>query len=96
MLFQISWKMYSDKKLDCFKAFSQMTPDDDVKDAGPNIKIVGRWHSVGGGRGVCICETDNVEDLTSWMVNWAGMCDIDVIPVVEDATVRAVISQKMP
>ena len=96
MLFQISWKMYSDKKLDCFKAFSQMTPDDDVKDAGPNIKIVGRWHSVGGGRGVCICETDNVEDLTSWMVNWAGMCEIDVIPVVEDATVRSVISQKMP
>ena len=54
MLFQISWKMYSDKKLDCYKAFSQMTPDDDVKDAGDNIKIVGRWHAVGGGRGVCI------------------------------------------
>ena len=95
MLFQISWKMYSDKKMDCYKAFSLMTPDDDVKDAGEHIKIVGRWHAVGGGRGVCICETDSVESLTGWMVNWAGMCEIDVEPVIEDATVRSVLREKM-
>ena len=87
--------MYADKKMDCFKAFSKMTPEDDVKDAGDLVKIVGRWHTLGGGSGVCICESDSVDAITSWMVNWAGMCDIDVIPVVEDATVRSVVSQKM-
>ena len=87
--------MYADKKMDCFKAFSQMTPEDDVKDAGDLVKIVGRWHTLGGGSGVCICETDSVESLTSWMLNWAGMCDIDVIPVIEDATVRKVVSEKL-
>lgn len=96
MLYQISWKMYPDKKLECYKAFSKMTPDDDLKDAGESIKIIGRWHAVGGGRGTCICETDSIESLTGWMINWAGMCDINVEPVIEDATVRAVISQKMP
>ena len=95
MLYQISWKMYADKKMDCFKAFSKMTPEDDVKDAGDLVKIVGRWHTLGGGSGVCICETDSVESLTSWMLNWVGMCDIDVIPVVEDATVRKVVSEKL-
>ena len=95
MLYQISWKMYADKKMDYFKAFSKMTPEDDVKDAGDLVKIVGRWHTLGGGSGVCICETDSVESLTSWMLNWAGMCDIDVIPVIEDATVRKVVSEKL-
>ena len=95
MLFQISWKMYPDKKMECYKAFSHMSPEDDAKDAGELIKIVGRWHSVGGGSGVCICESDSVDAVTSWMVNWAGMCEIDVEPVVEDSTVREVIFTKM-
>ncbi len=95
MLFQISWKMYPSSKMECYKAFSQMTPEDDLKDAGETIKIVGRWHAVGGGRGVCICETDSVESLTGWMVNWAGMCEIDVEPVIEDAPLRSVVSQKL-
>tara|TARA_Y100000813_G_C24041654_1_gene294871 strand:+ start:150 stop:398 length:249 start_codon:yes stop_codon:yes gene_type:complete len=81
--------------MECYKAFSQMTPEDDLKDAGETIKIVGRWHAVGGGRGVCICETDSVESLTGWMVNWAGMCEIDVEPVIEDAPLRSVVSQKL-
>ena len=51
MLYQITWNMFPEKKMDCYKVFSQMTPDDDVKDAGEDIKIVGRWHSVGGGSG---------------------------------------------
>ena len=95
MLYQISWKMYADKKMECYKVFSHMTPEDDANDAGELIKIVGRWHSVGGGSGVCICESDSVDAVTSWMVNWAGMCDITVIPVVEDATVRKVILEKL-
>ena len=95
MLYQITWNMFPDKKMECYKVFSQMTPEDDVKDAGDDIKILGRWHAVGGGSGVCICETDNMEALTGWMVNWAGMADLKVVPVVEDATVRKVVSEKL-
>ena len=91
MLFHISWKMYDDKKMDCYQVFSKMTPEDDVKDAGENIRIVGRWHHVGGGSGVCICETDSSRDLTQWMLNWAGMCDLTVLPVVDDQTCREVV-----
>ena len=95
MLYQITWNMFPDKKMECYKVFSQMTPDDDAKDAGEDIKILGRWHAVGGGSGVCICETTNIEALTGWMVNWAGMADLKVQPVVEDVTVRKVISEKL-
>ena len=57
MLFLITWKMFDNTKLDCYRAFMGMTPKDDVADAGPNVTIVGRWHNVGSGSGVCIAET---------------------------------------
>merc|ERR1711933_363196 len=76
MLYSVTWQMYADKKWDCMKAFSQMTVADDEKDHGKSIKMHGRWHAVGGGSGVCICETDDIEALTGWMANWAAMCDI--------------------
>ena len=62
---------------------------------GDQINIVGRWHSVGGGSGVCICVTKNIEALTSWMVNWAEMCDIHVEPVVDDDTLRDILRKKL-
>ena len=91
MLFQVTWKMFNTKKMECYRLFSQMSPEDDKVDAGEDINIVGRWHTVGGGEGVCICETTNMTALTAWMSNWAGMCDIRVVPVVDDATVRYVV-----
>ena len=71
-----------------------MTPEDDTNDAGKDVKIIGRWHKVGGGGGTCICETDNIEALNSWMLNWAGMCDISVNVVIDDASSRKVIKTK--
>ena len=95
MLFKIVWSMYSDKKMECYKAFSQMTPEDDKNDTGKHITIIGRWHSVGGGTGVCICSTNDIEALTAWLVNWAEMCDIDVEPVIDDETLRPILKEKL-
>ena len=71
-----------------------MTLEDDLKDAGPNIKIVGRWHHLSGDGGVCICDTDDSAALNSFMLNWSPICDITVSPVVEDASARAAIQAK--
>ena len=71
-----------------------MTPADDLKDAGEHIKIVGRWHYLSGDGGVCICETDNVSALNSFMLNWAPICDIKVSPMVDDAMSRANLQGK--
>ena len=61
----------------------------DLKDAGDKVKIVGRWHHLNGAGGVCIAECSDSSALNSFMLNWAPMCDITVMPVVEDATARA-------
>jgi len=33
-----------------------MTPDDDLKDAGEHIKVLGIWSHLNGAGGTCICE----------------------------------------
>ena len=94
MLFQISWSVSSENRIACWNAFGKMTPDDDLKDAGDDIKVHGRWHHLSGAAGTCIAECDDAAKLNSWMLNWSPICDISVIPVVEDATARESIRTK--
>ena len=94
MLFLISWSVPIANRVQCWNVFGKMTPDDDLKDAGESIKVVGRWHHLSGDGGVCICETDNVSALNSFMLNWSPICDIKVSPMVDDAMARAAIQTK--
>ena len=89
MLFQISWSVSSANRVACWNAFGKMTPTDDLKDVGDDIKMHGRWHHLSGSAGTCIAECDDAAKLNSWMLNWSPICD-SVIPVVEDATAREV------
>ena len=94
MLFLISWSVSSQNRVPCWNAFGNMTPEDDLQDAGEHINVVGRWHKLSGAGGVCIAECSNVSALNSWMLNWAPICDINVEPVVDDATARASLQTK--
>ena len=94
MLFLISWKISAANRVSCWNVFGNMTPEDDLKDAGPHIRIVGRWHHLSGDGGVCICDTNDSAALNSFMLNWSPICDITVNPVVDDAGARASIQTK--
>ena len=94
MLFLISWSVLPDKRVDCWNVFGNMTPEDDLKDAGDAIKVHGRWHHLAGDGGVCICECHDSAALNSWMLNWSSVCNISVNPVVTDEVARASISSK--
>ena len=94
MLFQVSWSIPNNNRVQCWNAFGNMTPDDDLKDAGENIKVVGRWHHLGGTGGVCIAECSDASELNSWMLNWSPICEISVVPVVDDASARKSIQSK--
>ena len=89
MLFLLSWTLTN--KLNAYRAFSQMSEQDDTQDAGQNVRIVGRWHHVGGSGGVCICESDNPVHVARWATNWSEVCDITVQPVLEDAPLREML-----
>ena len=94
MLFQINWTIPQVQRVECWNVFGKMSPDDDAKDAGEHIKVHGRWHLLSGSGGVCICECDDVAHLNSWMLNWAPICNISVVPVVDDSQARAAMQGK--
>ena len=94
MLFLISWTVLPDKRIECWNAFGNMTPEDDLKDTGDAIKVHGRWHHLSGDGGVCICECSDSAALNSWMLNWSPVCNISVSPVVTDEVARASLSTK--
>ena len=88
MLFLINWSVSCENRVACWNVFGKMTPEDDLKDAGEHIKVHGRWHNLSGSGGYCIAECSDASHLNSWMLNWSPICDISVIPVVEDSTAR--------
>jgi len=58
--------------MDALAAFSQMTPEDDAGDHGPDITMIGRWHDLPRGSGVCILESDSAEAVEGWAYNWGA------------------------
>ena len=94
MLFLITWSVLSEHRVACWNTFGRMTPEDDLRDAGEGIRVVGRWHRLSGSGGVCVAECDDASRLNSWMLNWGAIWDISVVPVVDDSTARASIQGK--
>ena len=88
MKFLISWRFHEGKIQAGYDAFSRMTPEQDAADRGKAIKLIGRWHDLARGRGVVICESDSADALMNWALNWNGILDADVVPVVDDNEAR--------
>ena len=78
MLFQVSWNVESQNRMACWNAFGNMTAVDHL----------------GGGGGTCICECTSAAALNAWMLNWGGICNITVVPVVNDADARKSLQEK--
>jgi hypothetical protein len=83
------YKLHPDKRHDALKGFSAMTEEDDRADMGDKIKMIGRWHDIAHSKGVAIFESDNTEAISNWALNWNGILDLEITPVLDDAETRA-------
>ena len=95
MKFMLTWRVHPEKRQAAFTAFSQMTPEDDQKDMGSNIKLIGRWHDLSEFSGVAICETDDPQALASWALNWNNVLDLRPVIVLDDQEAREVGRKKI-
>ena len=82
--------LQQEKRKEVLKGFSAMTTDDDTKDLGDKIRMIGRWHDVAGGTGVVIIESDDAVAISNWTLNWNPFMDITVTPVLDDEETRAI------
>jgi hypothetical protein len=89
MKFMITWQFQPGKLHDTLAKFAQMTPEQDQALMGKEIKLIGRWHDLTRGRGVCIVESNNAEAVSRYSLNWNGVVDLDASVVLDDAETRA-------
>ena len=95
MKFMVKFRVHPDKREAVFKAFSQMTVQDDKKDMGDKIKMIGRWHDLSDASGIAICESDDPVAMASWALNWNSALDIETRMVLDDDEARALGMKKM-
>jgi hypothetical protein len=48
------------------------------------IKMIGRWHGIGGGKGVVVCEADDPVALGKWAQEWSDLMSMEIYPAVDD------------
>lgn len=84
MKFMIPWELHPDKRHDAFTAFAEMDLEEYQTQQGSSVKLIGRWHDLANGTGVAICETDDAEALTLWLMKWHAICDFEIVPVLDD------------
>ncbi len=91
MKFMITWQLHPGKLQETLAKFAQMTAEQDRALAGPNVKLVGRWHDVVQGRGVAIFESDRPAALSKYALAWNGVMDLDLSLVLDDQETRALV-----
>lgn len=89
MKFMLLYKLHAEKRHEALKAFSSMGAEDDRKDMGDKITLIGRWHDLAHSKGVAIIEADNTEAIFNWVLNWNSVLDMELSPVLDDAETRA-------
>jgi hypothetical protein len=95
MKFMVTWRTHADKRQAVFNAFSQMTAEDDKRDMGDKIRLIGRWHDLSQFSGVAICECDDALAIASWALNWNNVLDLQTVVVLDDEEARAVGKNKL-
>lgn len=49
------------------------------------VKMIGRWHSLAGGRGVTLLEANDAQAVAQWAQEWTDLVHFDIYPVIDDA-----------
>lgn len=58
---------------------------------GEGVRMLGRWHAVGGHRGYVLAETTDAVALGKWLQEWTDLLEFQVTPVNDDENVMQVL-----
>jgi hypothetical protein len=48
------------------------------------VKILGRWHETGNGKGFMALDIEDMSAFTGWVTGWSDLSIQTVVPVVDD------------
>jgi hypothetical protein len=58
---------------------------------GAGVKMLGRWHAIGGHHGFVLAETTDGIALAKWMQEWTDFLEFEITPVNNDEDVMKVL-----
>jgi len=89
MLFKLAWTHSPearDKTIEQFMKTGGMPPE--------NIELLSRYHNLDGTGGFAILESTDPAALADYALDWNGLIEIVITPIMDDETIGAVLSKK--
>lgn len=56
------------------------------------VRMLSRWHDLGGSRGFAVSETDDPTLIAKWCRDWADLLTFEIVPVIDDEQLASVLS----
>jgi hypothetical protein len=79
MLFIVSWSISSERRNSAIERF--------LKTGGAppeGVKMLGRWHAVGGMTGFGVAEASDAALMQKWVLDWSDLMSMDIRPALTD------------
>jgi hypothetical protein len=93
MKLMIQWEIHPEKRHDVFAAWAETDLAAYQSQQGPTVEVLGRWHDLVNFRGVAICETDDAEAFSRWLLAWNAAVDFKISVVHTDEEAHAIAKQ---
>jgi hypothetical protein len=89
MLFKMAWTHSPEARDRTIKQFMEtggMPPE--------NVELVSRYHNLDGTGGFAILETTDAAALADYALDWNGLIEIVITPIMDDETIGGVLGKK--
>ena len=89
MLFKRDWTHSPDardKKIKQFMETGGMPPE--------NVGLISRYHNIDGTGGFAILESTDAAALADYALDWNGLIEIVITPIMNDETIGSVLGKK--
>ena len=88
MLFKFAWQHSTSTRDTTIKKFMEtggMPPE--------GVTMLSRYHNVDGSGGFAIAETDSSAALADWALDWNGLIDVTITPIMDDETISGALGK---
>jgi hypothetical protein len=58
-----------------------------------SVKMLGRWHAIGGLHGVAIVESDDPQGMSEMALQWADLLSLNIYPAITDEDLGASLAK---
>ena len=87
MLYLVRWTIdpeHSNATISRFKETGGPAPT--------GVEVLGRWHSITGGGGCAIAESDDLVQVGKWCHEWTDLIHFEITPAVNDEDMMKILT----